>query len=180
MSHVEDLRARLQAYANRDLSPFWTKKKVAMVGGLFAVGFGSGLDLILVVSHDGRGIFNSLIGELIARDEKPPAKSWFSEVPYQAIGIGPLEGQSIPLAGIHGRGLLRFTRSGWSLDVICLDWPDNVVFLQPPMKDILIENQSQGCVRIDEPEEIRAVGFSETGQSFIIATSSDITFYARV
>ncbi|CAL9278235.1 hypothetical protein SUDANB5_06766 [Streptomyces sp. SudanB5_2050] len=45
------------------------------VGGLLGIGFAShpasGRDLVMVVSHDGHGLFDAVTGEKIARDRDP-------------------------------------------------------------------------------------------------------------
>ncbi|HUL92604.1 MAG TPA: hypothetical protein VLV56_09670 [Burkholderiales bacterium] len=169
----------MRAFDNRKLPEPWSKKHVAIVGGLFAVGYAEGSDTLLVVSHDGRGVFDALSGERLARESNPPHVSWFSEIPYRAQGIGPLSGRSIQLSGLHGGGLPTVTRDGWSVEVLPIDWPDRIVFLQPPLMSVMIEGRGAGCARIDVTEEMRAAGFSETGQSFVIATSNDISFYVR-
>jgi len=38
------------------------------IGGLTDIGYGEGSDLLLVVSHNGRGVFDCLSGERVARD----------------------------------------------------------------------------------------------------------------
>jgi hypothetical protein len=178
-AYVDQLRARLRAFDNRKLPKPWLRKHVAKVGGLFAVGYAPGSDVVLVVSHDGRGVFNALSGERLARESGQPHSSWFSEIPYRARGIGPLSDRSLQLSGLHGGGLPTVTGDGWSVEVVPVDWPDHIVFLQPPNRCVLVEDRSAGCTRIDVTEQLRAVGFSETGRSLVVATSSDITFYVR-
>lgn len=50
----------------------WRSVAFAAVGGLLGIGFAthpeSGHDLVMVVSHDGHGLFDAVTGEKIARD----------------------------------------------------------------------------------------------------------------
>jgi len=48
--------------------PPWQKVGVAAVGGLIMVGFAEDSDLLLVLSHDGAGVFDATCGARIARD----------------------------------------------------------------------------------------------------------------
>jgi hypothetical protein len=48
----------------------WKKIANHAVGGLFQIGYAEDSDLLLVLSHNGRGIFDCLTGERIARDTK--------------------------------------------------------------------------------------------------------------
>jgi hypothetical protein len=62
------------------------------IGGLFAAGFDATGEFLLVVSHNGRGVFSTRTWERVARDTSPayPGEEC-------GIGIGPLSGQTIPL-----------------------------------------------------------------------------------
>ena len=59
------------------------------------------------------------------------------------------------------------------------DWPQVSVFLESPGASVLIKSYATGYVLLATAYEIRATGFSETGQSLVIATSADITVFAR-
>jgi hypothetical protein len=94
------------------------------VGGLTEVGFGDDSDLLLIVSSQGRGVVDCRTGERVARDRADPDDSWYDERRLLAEGIGPLEGKTIRLAGLHGGGLLNCGQQGWSVEALALDWPD--------------------------------------------------------
>ncbi len=75
------------------------------IGGLVAAGFDPTGAFLLTVSHAGRGVFSTTTWERIARD---------STLAYPtngcAIGIGPIEGLSIPITEIdYYTGILRFS-----------------------------------------------------------------------
>jgi hypothetical protein len=62
------------------------------IGGLVAVGFDPTGEYLLAISHSGRGVFSTKTWKRVARDESLayPKKSI-------GIGIGPIEGQSVPV-----------------------------------------------------------------------------------
>ncbi|WP_328301753.1 hypothetical protein OG389_30840 [Streptomyces sp. NBC_00435] len=80
------------------------------VGGLLGIGFAvhpdTGHDLDMVVSHDGRGLFDAAAGEKIARDRHPdPATSIPGAHPdLVRPGLGPVAGTGIRIAGLFGGG----------------------------------------------------------------------------
>ena len=109
----------------------WTLTVNAAVGGLTEVGFAEGSDLLLVVSSQGRGVFDCRAAVRVARNECEPDDSWYDGVGLTARGIGPIESHLIRLAGLHGGGLPRISRDGWALTLVAPDWPDELVVLEP-------------------------------------------------
>ena len=78
--------------------------KHLFIGGLVAAGFDPAGEYLLTVSHAGRGVFSTTTWERVARDT---ALAYPSD--GRAIGIGPIEGVSIPITEIdYETGLLRF------------------------------------------------------------------------
>jgi len=75
------------------------------IGGLVAAGFDPSGAYLLAISHAGRGVFATKSWERVARDPQlayPEAG--------RAIGIGPIDGVSIPVSEIdHKTGNLRFS-----------------------------------------------------------------------
>lgn len=145
------------------------------------MGYAEGSDWLLVISSQGRGLFDCLIGARIARDYAEPvgATDWYDEIGLIARGISAIENQPVRLAGLHGGGLPRFTKDRWGLELVAPNWPLTGVVLSPPHQSIFVESHSQGCVKISEDSEIRACGFSETGRSFVVAMSHMLEIYAR-
>lgn len=146
---------------------------MVMTGGLVGVGFGAGSDLLLVGTHDGRGIVDCLTGEKVARDRAPV---YPDELTLRLEGIGPLAGTEIAVAGIFGGSLPLETEDGWVLESVLSNGSDESVRLLPP-------EELSGSVNPATFEgfipEIRAFGFSPTGRSFVIATGADISIFAR-
>lgn len=87
------------------------------VGGLSCVGYAPDSDLLLALSPTGRGVFDCLSGERVARQRVDEAGDWdiLDRRRLTAPGIGPLDGKSIRVAGIWGGGLPVMSPDGWEL-----------------------------------------------------------------
>ena len=179
MDHGEQLRQRLRGLPLQAPPIPWKQCCVHAVGGLSEVGFGESSDFLLVVSSTGRGVFNCLTGEKVARDYEDVSRSWYDPVRLTARGIGPLEARVIRLAGAAGGGLPLGTADGWSVEMLFPDWPDGMVVLNPPGMSVLIERFASSCVRLLNVDVPRAHGFSETGRSLVIAQSHSLHIYCR-
>lgn len=100
------------------------------VGGLLGIGSatdpGTGRDLVMVVSHDGHGLFDAVTGEKIARDRDPAPDDSTPDVvaDLSRPGPGPLTASRVRIAGLFGGGLHTTTEDGWSLEVVTPAWPD--------------------------------------------------------
>lgn len=159
----------------------WVPVNIHAVGGLTDVAFADGTDLLLVLSAQGRGVLDCASGVRVARD---PSESYpFDEAALVAEGIDMLAGRSLRTAGLHGGGLALTTRDGWTLDVHTLTWPTRSVFLTPPGHWLYDPTRrrplASTCVARESLSELRAAGFSPTGQTFVIATSSDVALFRR-
>ena len=174
--HMAVLRRQIRALENKAPLAPWKKVGAYAVGGLEMVGYADNSDWLLVVSSQGRGLFDCATGHRIARDTDNSA-SWYDPNRLCALGIGPLDGQIVRLAGLYGGGLSNSTRDGWSLSVVAPTWPDCRVILCPPF--ISFYYGLQACAQIEGDYEIRAHGFSETGHSFVVALNHTLHIYAR-
>jgi hypothetical protein len=147
------------------------------VGGLTCVGFGeaSGREFLLVVSHDGRGVFD-LGGSRVARDRTPllDKYNWHDSSRLTAAGIGPLDGIRVPVAGLWGGGLPLMTNDGWLVERVPVDWPDERIVLRAA-------NAWDEMVQIHHETlfQMRAVGFSASGSALVIASSGEFTLITR-
>lgn len=151
----------------------WVSRHIVRAGGLFGVGFGEASDLLLVATHDGRGVVDCATGELLAHDHDP--LFLFDEDRRAAQGIGPLADQEISLAGpIYGGTLPTQTQDGWRLSGSLTNSSDDVVTLLPPVDDAGEPSLFTGFI-----PEVRVFGFSPTGRSFVIGTGADVYTFAR-
>ncbi|SMB81303.1 hypothetical protein [Deinococcus hopiensis] len=155
----------------------WIRKACRAVGGLREVGFAPGSDLLLVVSSQGRGVVDCLTGELVAREREVPY-DWVDERELLAEGIGPLKGQRIRIAGLAGGGLALGTADGLRLEIETFSHPERCVILK---RSDWAEwpDAEKGCSKIAADSSLRAAGFSPTGRSLVIATSSEVIVYGR-
>jgi hypothetical protein len=187
--YQQQLRDRLLAAPVSPPPPPWrppaSEYDYVPIGGLLGVGFGidpeTGNDLVMVVSSSGFGVIDPLTNTKIARDRNPdPAVATPDNVDLTCPGLGPLAGTSVRIAGLLGGGLHTTTADGWCMDVIAPEWPNHRVLL------------SANAGRYDNPagddwwhvvhvhhSEFRAAGFSPSGRSLVVATSSDVTLMVR-
>lgn len=161
----------------------WRETTFAAVGGLTSVGFVRATEDLFVVSHDGSGLFDCTSGECIARSREE-AQSVADELALEAVGIGPYAGERIPVAGLFGGWLVNATADGWSLEAIHLDWPVTDLVLQGEYAQLTMEPGQPGrhlprCTRISREASLLAFGFSRTGHSLVVATSSDVHIWSR-
>jgi hypothetical protein len=156
------------------------------IGGLLGIGFAvhpdNGRDLVMVVSHDGHGLFDTVTGEKIARDRDPnPDTSTPDATPNLTCpGLGPITGTPVHIAGLFGGGLHATTLDGWTLDVVSPKWPHHRVLLstdggahQGPPGD------HWWHIFHADYSTFRAAGFSPSGLTLAVATSSDLTLWTR-
>ncbi len=175
MDHLEPLRRRIRVAPIADPPRPWKRLAVHAVGGLTEVGFADDSDLLLIVSSQGRGVVDCRTGERVARVRAEPDDSWYEERRLLAKGIGPLEGKKVRLTGLHGGGLPICGREGWSVEALAIDWPDVSLLLVEPWQSIY--DHSAKFTKLAVEREVRAFGFSETGASLVLATSSDVAVY---
>ncbi|MET9501104.1 hypothetical protein ABZY42_05105 [Streptomyces sp. NPDC006622] len=159
----------------------------AAVGGLLGIGFAvhpdSGDDLVMVVSHDGHGLFDAVTGEKIARDRDPaPQDSTPDESDdLSCPGLGPIAGRRVRIAGLFGGGLHTGTADGWTVEVVQPAWPSERVLLS--RHDAVPHRGRHGetwwHILHANYSTFRAAGFSPSGRTLAVATSSDLTLWNR-
>src|SRR5579884_2349605 len=108
--------------ATEEPPPPWKRLAYWPVGGLICVGYAADSDLLLVITHSGRGVFDCARNEKVARDYDALYEH-IDPVHLTAKGIGPLTGESIRIAGIYGGGLTRRTHDHWRLEELLTDGP---------------------------------------------------------
>jgi hypothetical protein len=183
------IRARLLAAPVVPAPPPWRPalEPCAAVGGLLGIGFAThpdtGHDLVMVVSHDGHGLFDAVTGERLARDRDPdPRDSTPDEAPdLTCPGLGPIAGRRVHIAGLFGGGLHTGTGDGWTLEVVSPAWPNDRVLLSSGSAMPYPEPHGEGWWHIFHADrsELRAAGFSPSGRTLAVATSSDLTLWTR-
>ncbi|BAY81797.1 hypothetical protein NIES267_12740 [Calothrix parasitica NIES-267] len=116
-------------------------------------------------------------GEKTARDYEDDYENQYLE----AEGIGCLKGKIIKMAGLLGGGLPISTEDDWCLESVTINFPEEMILLVEPGSDLygMTYDKPDNFTKIEQRETIRAYGFSYTGNTFIIATSSDLIIYSR-
>lgn len=177
-SRLETLRERLRSLQTTPPPAPWKAIAKVAVGGLACVGFDRDSDLLLVVSSQGRGVFDCLDGQRVARDLGDYEEDYAH---LEAQGIGPLQGRAIRVAGIAGGGLPNSTADGWGLHRLELEWPAQELVLTEPGSHLFgdLYDQPAALHKIHSDSTVRACGFSATGRSLVIATSSELLIFSR-
>lgn len=176
--HLKPLKEKLLSLSISKVPDPWKLIATLAVGGLRSVGFDRESENLLVVSSQGRGVVDCLTGEKIARDYEEFCEN---ETSLEAQGIGILSNRAIRMSGLFGGGLLVITEDGWKLECVTVKWPEQMLILLPTNSDLYgsVTGHADTMTKIFEDSCIRAYGFSHTGRSFIIATTSDLTVFAR-
>ncbi|MEV8091924.1 hypothetical protein AB0P01_31290 [Streptomyces nigra] len=157
------------------------------VGGLLGIGFAthpdSGHDLVMVVSHDGHGLFDAVTGEMVTRDHEPDEEDAVPDgvADLSCPGLGPVAGNRVRIAGLFGGGLHTTTGDGWTLEVVAPARPHERVLLSRdgglphagPHGDQWWHIYHAHC------SELRAAGLSPSGETIAVATSSDLALWTR-
>ncbi|WP_052311962.1 MULTISPECIES: hypothetical protein [unclassified Actinoplanes] len=160
------------------------KTPCTSVGGLQGVGFAadpaSRRDLLLVTSSDGHGLFDAVSGQKLARDRDLDPGVPCPDGDLCCPGLGPIAATSVRIAGLHGGGLHTGTRDGWLIDVVSPDWPNQRVLLSYRSDPFSGEEGATWWhIFHSRFSELRAAGFSPSGSTLVVATSSDITVWTR-
>ncbi|AYQ33882.1 hypothetical protein [Runella sp. SP2] len=161
----------------------WTHKNTFAIGGLENIGYAPGQDFLIVLSSQGQGIFNCKTGEKVAR-QYDDSDSWekFNESTNSIVGFDVLENVEINTCGLYGEdNLSKTTQDGWALTVSEPE-PDDKPFEKYLVKRIYLQSADKKekiFVGKDGACELRAFGFSDTGDTFVIALSCDLTIYSR-
>ena len=98
-------------------------KKYLNIGGLVAAGFDASSAYLLTITHSGRGVFSTRTWERVARDYDlayPKNRS--------GIGIGPINGQTIPV-----------TEMDYDTETFRLTSPDGKIVLNCESSGISVE-----------------------------------------
>ncbi|MFL5740458.1 MAG: hypothetical protein ACJ75B_09605 [Flavisolibacter sp.] len=161
----------------------WTHKNTFAIGGLENVGYASGQDNLIVLSAQGQGIFDCISGEKIARLHN--GTDWwqsFNQDRNSIAGFGVLESTDILTCGFYGEDHLpKTTNDGWRL-MLSPPEPDDKPFDKYLVQKIYLlspTDEQNILVSKEGPCELRAFGFSDTGKSFIVALSCELTIYSR-
>jgi hypothetical protein len=118
LAAIADIRAALRSKTAVEPPAPWRSRPI-WIGGITAVGFAPGTDLLVVLSHNGVGVVDPFTAQTVARSGDDD--TYGDHYPVAVAGIGPVACTRIPLAGLWGGGLRTFTPDGWRVAVIAAD-----------------------------------------------------------
>ncbi len=171
------LRKILAKTKNQNCPDNWEFEHFS-VGGLTEVGFSEqNPNLLLVISSNGRGLFDCSKLEKVERDPDDEFDVDYSNM--SCFGIGELKNEKIRIAGLHGGGLPTGNSNGDSLEIMALDWPKTDIIFQPKWTSVYSERDTEKCYKVYSPDSMKVYGFSKTGNYFVIGTSSDLLIFKK-
>jgi hypothetical protein len=148
------------------------------IGGLQNIGYIGKSDNLIVLSMQGRGLFNCLAGEKIFRD----SNGWQADFDETNNSVKWFDGEIIKTYGLFGgENLTTNLPDRWRLEISEPE-PDD-----PPFEKYMIQNINlidpfgiKTFITKDGPCEFRAFGFSETGNSFVVGSSCELVIWSKV
>lgn len=154
----------------RGIPAGWEKEAFA-VGGLMYVGFSTvRTEKLVVVSSQRQSVIDCRTGEKVYCTE-----NWDEE---DLIACAePLGDELVPIAGLGGGGLRRFSRSGDGLDRAAPYWPKEQIIFMPQYASWY--QHPEACTLIFDDYAPLAFGFSRCGNYMAVATSSEVEIYKR-
>lgn len=162
----------------------WVHKNTFAVGGLENIGYAPDQDFLLVLSSQGQGIFNCTTGEKVARSYDD--SDWFNQLgkaDNSILGFDILASIKISTCGAYGEdNLSKRTKDGWAL-IVSDPEPDDAPFEKYMVRKIYLlspDMEEKVFITSDGPCELRAFGFSETGETFVVGLSCDLVIYSRI
>ena len=126
----------------------------------------------------------ALKGEKVARLNND--SDWwqnFNQTKSSIDGFDILESVEVLTSGLYGGdNLIKTTTDGWTL-TISEPQPDGKPFEKYLVQRIFLispDKKEEIFITKDGACELRAFGFSDTGNSFVVALSCDLTIYSRM
>jgi hypothetical protein len=156
----------------------WRLVAEVAIGGLTEVGFALDSRHLLVLSFQGRGVFDCTSGDRVGRDRSEDRADWYVGSHLFANCLPPMAGQPVPVAGMWGGGLSTWTQDGWGLWRLQIPWPEEHILLTLPghSLDAIEPRFSKICM----DQESLAFGFSPDGKVLVVALRHTLTIYSRV
>ena len=175
-THKNHIQNTIMSLPFQESPDGWVKYGEFAVGGLQYIGFSDHSQYLLIVSSSGRGIIDVHTQKKIARDPLCEG-DWLDEQRLLCQGIGPLEGQLIPITGIGGGGLPIASALGDSLYLAAPLFPCYDVVYQPPGQNCLLTSHSKNCILMYRGY-VNYYGFSPDG-NIMIVVDEDIHLWIR-
>lgn len=168
---------RWQSSGGEGMPAPWLETEIQAVEGVNSVGLGRGGSLLLVVSERGRGLFDCRTGERVALDRHRDEDAWLDRSALTVVGIGPLSGERVRIAGVFGGGLPVLTRDGWSVHRAHV-FGTHYVWAERDGEDGP-GGAGNPFYKLGDQDEPLACGFSESGNTLVVAWSNLIRVWVR-
>ncbi len=168
---IRKIRAEWRSRQRVNPPPPWARVSVERFFEMpVAMGFAPGTEWLVVLTHDGLTVVDAKTGDTLADEpgHSGNAEGEHDPYPVSVVGIGPLAGRRIPVAGLWGGGLKAFTPDGWKVRRIAPNWPCESLVLKVPYDDPSSESDREFLLVKDWPE-LRAFGFSDSGRTLVVA-----------
>lgn len=154
----------------RGIPAGWEKETFA-VGGLMYVGFSDlQTEKLVVVSSQSQSVIDCRTGEKVYCTENCDEEDLIA-------CAEPLRDELVPIAGLGGGGLRRFSRAGDGLDRAAPYWPKEQIIFMPQYASWY--QRPRACTLIFDDYAPLAFGFSRCGNYMAVATSSEVEIYKR-
>ena len=179
-NHRSNINAILEKIPAAESPKGWTRKGYFSIGGFLYFGFAESSDIMLVISANGRGLFDLSKNEKIARDHSSDFP--LDETLLISKGFDILEGETIKLAGKFGGSILPVSnKSLETLVRVSPLYPCEDIIFQPPYENCFADGRfknisSDNCVRLYRGF-LYCYGFSFSGKYFVIADEGGITYW---
>ena len=160
----------------------WREGQIFAVGGFREMGFFPHTDFLMVLSSTGRGIFDCLEAQKIARDLSDYYMENWNPATGIVSGFDAFEGQQTVCGGFEYPDTLpKETADQWTVaikEAQRLNWKEvlattKVLYLEHQNLDTSIE------IGLFDEGVSRGYGFSDTGKSFVMGTSYGLTIWNR-
>lgn len=161
----------------------WNKVAIYAVGGLREIGFVPNREVLMVLSGTGRGLLDTTTGTKVGRDPFDYYLEKWDEETGIVEGFGEFEKLQIPCGGFEAKNVLdQETSDGWE---ILFEWKRRRDF-----RGEWLRAEVMYLMHFDTDQKIevmefhygidRGYGFSHSGQSFVIGTSSEVYMWTRL
>lgn len=152
-------------------TPFGWNKTTFAVGGLMYIGFSNLCpEKLIVISSQGQRVIDCKTGEKTYCDEN------YDEMDLIALA-SMLDDEIIPIAGVGGGGLRRYSKDGDILTSVAPLWPKEQIIFRPNY--VSWQSQPEKCTVIFGDYEIKAFGFSRCGNYMAVGNSSTLDIFRR-
>lgn len=160
----------------------WKKIGYQPVSGLREIGFIKNSDFLMVLGNQGRTVYDCLTNEKVERDRQDYYTENWNYVTGIIQGIGKFIKEEIICGGFeYPDPIEKTTNDDWKIEIEKAIKPDYNGELKTTEVMYLVQHRSnlRFEINIFHYSITRAYGFSNTGNSFVIAESDGVKIWTR-